>query len=178
MTKPGPELEILRGIRMLITDVDGVLTDGRLLIDSDGRETRSFHVHDIAGLYYWHRSGGLSGFLSGRATNVVEEHARTYGVTEIHLGHLDKSGAFAEILTNQSLTADQVAYIGDDLLDLVALDQAGFAIAPSNARDEVKERVHYVTEATGGFGVLREAIEYILKAQGKWDIVVEKGGLP
>jgi len=169
---------VLGGIRLLLSDVDGVLTDGRLQFDHAGNELKSFHVHDAAGIVYWHRCGGLSGFLSGRSARVVEDRARELGVHEVHLGRLEKLPAFEEIVARLEIEPEHVAYIGDDLLDLPVLERAGFAVAPANAREEVKERVHHVTATPGGFGALREVVEILLRARGRWDEVVQKRGLP
>ena len=168
----------LSEIRLLLTDVDGVLTDGRVHFDAAGHEWKSFHVHDGAGMVYWHRAGGLSGFLSGRKGKVVEDRAKELSVHEVWLGHLDKHTAFDQILARQSLTPSQVAYVGDDLLDLPVLLQVGFSAAPADARPEVRSRVHHVTRARGGQGVIREVAELLLQARGAWDAILEKGGRP
>lgn len=168
----------LARIRLLLTDVDGVLTDGRIHFDHTGQEWKSFHVHDAAGIVYWHRAGGLSGFLSGRSARVVSERADELGVHEVHLGHLDKLPVFEEIVARRELEPAEVAYVGDDLLDLPILRRVGFAVAPADARPEIRERVHHVTGAAGGFGVIREVVELLLGARGLWDEVVAKGGRP
>jgi 3-deoxy-D-manno-octulosonate 8-phosphate phosphatase (KDO 8-P phosphatase) len=173
-----PDPRQLAGIRFLLTDVDGVLTDGRIHFDPSGREYKTFHVHDGAGLAYWHRSGGLSGFLSGRAGEVVAQRAEELGVHEVLLGQVDKRKALDGILERRGLAPEQVAYIGDDLLDLPVLGTVGFAVAPANARPEVLDRVHHVTDTRAGCGVLRETVELLLRARGAWDEVVRKCGLP
>lgn len=176
MSPPAPE--ILGGIRLLLTDVDGVLTDGRIHFDHAGNEVKSFHVHDAAGIAYWHRAGGLSGFVSGRSAHIVRERARELGVHEVHLGRIEKLVAFEDILARRELTPAEVAYVGDDLLDLSVLERVGFSAAPRDARAEVRRRVHHVTAAAGGFGAVREVVEILLRARGAWDDVVRKGGLP
>ena len=112
-----PDVGALRRIRMLLLDVDGVLTDGRIHFDPEGREYKSFHTRDAAGLVYWHRSGHLSGFLSGRGGHVVEMRAKQLGIHEPVLNRIDKERAFEEILARQKLDASEIAYVGDDLLD-------------------------------------------------------------
>ncbi|MCA8942881.1 MAG: HAD hydrolase family protein [Planctomycetes bacterium] len=170
-----PDLE---GIRMLLTDVDGVLTDGRIHFDpSSMLETKAFHVHDAAGLVYWHRSGRMSGFLSGRSCAVVEARAREIGVTEVCLGHLAKGPVLDEILAKHGLQPHEVAYVGDDILDLPVLRRVGFAAAPADARPEIREVVDHVCVAPGGFGAVREVIEVLMKAQGTWGDVLESQGL-
>ncbi len=173
-----PELEQLRRIRCLLTDVDGVLTDGRIHLNEAGEESKTFHVHDAAGLVYWHRTGGLSGFVSGRKGKMVEKRARDLNVQEVHLGQLDKLPVLEDIMTRHELLAEEIAYIGDDLVDLPVLAAVGFAVTVPNARSEVRERVHYVTETRGGDGALREVVEILLKAHGKWEDLVRKGGRP
>lgn len=173
-----PDQGVLRGIRILVTDVDGVLTDGCIQFDGSGHELKTFHVHDGAGLVYWHRAGGLSGFLSGRQSRVVTERAEELGVHEVHLGHLDKRPVLEDILRRRGLREAQLAYMGDDLADLPALELAGLAVTVPDARPEVVERAHYVTAAPGGRGAVREVVELLLKARGRWDEVVQRSGLP
>lgn len=173
-----PEAGALARIRMLLTDVDGVLTDGRIHFDSSGQEFKTFHVHDGAGLAYWHRCGGLSGFLSGRAGRVVAERARELGVHEVCLGVRDKAGVLDDVFRRHGLRREEVAYVGDDLLDLPVFERVGLAVAVANAREEVRSRAHYVTRARGGEGAVREVVELLLRARGDWDQVVAKGGMP
>lgn len=171
-----PSRSELAAIRLVLFDVDGVLTDGRIWFDRDGHEYKSFHVQDAAGIVYWHRSGGLSGFLSGRGGATVEQRARDLGIHEVLLKRLDKQEAFAELLQRRSLPASAVAYVGDDLLDLPVLDQVGFAATVPEGRDEVKARVHYVTRRPAGFGAAREVVEVLLRARGAFDAIVARGG--
>ena len=173
-----PDRTVLAEIRMLMLDVDGVLTDGRIWFDKDGYETKAFHVHDAAGLFYWHRSGGLSGMLSGRGGPILERRARELNINEVILGRLDKAEAFAEMLERQQLQPHEVAFVGDDLLDLPVLRAAGFAATVPQARAEVFESAHYVTERDAGFGAARDVIEVLLRARGEWDEVLRKEGRP
>jgi len=176
--KPRPDDSVLRNIQLLLTDVDGVLTDGHIRFDAEGRELKTFHVHDGAGFVYWHRSGGLSGFVSGRGSAVVKTRAAELGVHEVHLGNMDKLPIVEDILARRELDAQQVAYVGDDIADLPVLRRVGFAVTVPNARADVHQHVHYVTEARGGDGALRDVIEYLLKAKGMWDDIVSRSGLP
>ncbi|MEO0480018.1 MAG: HAD hydrolase family protein [Planctomycetota bacterium] len=178
MTDNDLPVDRLRRIELLMMDVDGVLTNGHIQFDHDGRETKSFHVHDAAGLIYWHRCGGESGFLSGRSGPIVEFRARELGIAEVHLGHLDKLPVLEEILDRRDLAPEQIAYVGDDLLDLPCLRRAGFSVAPADARPEVRAEVDHVTTGGGGQGVVREIVELLLRARGVWDRVVEQGGRP
>lgn len=175
---PSPDL---RNIRLLLLDVDGVMTDGLVHFDAEGREFKSFHIHDAAGLVYWNRTGGLSGFVSGRAGGsgkVVHDHAHHLGVHEVHLGCRDKAAVLDEILARRDLRPEHVAYVGDDLLDLPVLERVGFAVSVPSGRSEVQSRVHLVTRADGGRGAVREVVELLLKAQGRWDDLVRRGGRP
>ena len=176
--RPRPERTVLAGIEFLLLDVDGVLTDGRIHFDREGKEYKSFHVHDAAGLVYWHRSGGRSGFLSGRGGDIVERRARELGVHEVMLNRIDKGLAFQEMLARQRLDPQRVAYVGDDLLDLPVLAQVGFAATVPEARAELLDAVHYVARRAAGFGAARDVVEELLRAQGKWDDVVRKEGRP
>ena len=173
-----PSDDALRSIDFLLLDVDGVLTDGRVSFDAEGREFKSFHVHDAAGIVYWHRSGGRSGFLSGRSGEVVRRRAQELGVEEVILGRVDKAAAFEELLQRQQLDAARIAYVGDDLLDLPVLRQVGFAATVPEARPEVLEQAQFVTRRSGGFGAVRDVIEELLKARGVWQSIVEKDGRP
>lgn len=173
-----PDDEALAAIRLLLTDVDGVLTDGRIHFDGEGREIKTFHVHDGAGLVYWQRAGGLSGFLSGRDSLVVRQRAEELGVHEIHLGSMHKLAIFESILARRELSPREVAFVGDDLADLPVLDAVGLAVSVPDGRPEVLERVHYVTRVPGGGGAVREVVELLLRAQGKWDEVLARSGLP
>lgn len=176
--RPLPDRDALARISLLLLDVDGVLTDGRIHFDAEGREYKSFHVHDAAGIVYWHRAGGRSGFLSGRGGAVVEQRARELGVHEVHLRTIEKHRAYRDILGRLGLPPAAVAYVGDDLLDLPVLHEVGFAATVPEGRPEVKQAAHYVAAASAGFGAVREVIELLLRARDAWAEVVARGGLP
>jgi 3-deoxy-D-manno-octulosonate 8-phosphate phosphatase (KDO 8-P phosphatase) len=176
--RPRPDEEALRQIEFLLLDVDGVLTDGRVHFDFEGREYKSFHVHDAAGIVYWHRAGGRSGFLSGRGGEIVARRAEELGVHEVVLGRVDKAAAFDELLARQGLAPERVAYVGDDLLDLPVLRRVGFAATVPEARAEVVDNAQFVSSRSGGFGAVRDVIEVLLRARGAWQEVVDKGGRP
>jgi 3-deoxy-D-manno-octulosonate 8-phosphate phosphatase (KDO 8-P phosphatase) len=171
-----PAREALAAIEFLLLDVDGVLTDGRIWFDAEGREYKSFHVHDASGLVNWHRCGGRSGFLSGRGGDIVERRARELGVTEVLLRRIDKATAFDEVLARQNLRPEQVAFVGDDLLDLPVLRRAGFAATVPEARAEVLAVAQYVSERAAGFGAVRDVVEELLRARGQWEDVVRRDG--
>ena len=141
-------------------------------------EFKMFHVHDAAGLHYWHRAGGFSGFLSGRGGDAVERRARELSVHEVILRRVDKAAAFAELLARRGLSARDFAYVGDDMLDVPVLSQVAFAATVPEARVEALAASHYVTERSCGFGAVRDVIELLLKARGLWDGIVSRGGLP
>ena len=161
-------------IKLLLMDCDGVLTDGRIWILEDGEDQKAFHTLDGLGLDLFHRAGLKSGIISGRASAAVDRRARALGVTYIHLGCSDKVDAFQKTLSDAGVSADQVAFVGDDLNDIPVMLRSRLAVAVANASFETLERAHYVTKATGGTGAVREVVELILKAQNLWSGVVAK----
>jgi 3-deoxy-D-manno-octulosonate 8-phosphate phosphatase (KDO 8-P phosphatase) len=155
-------------IKLLLMDCDGVLTDGRIWILEDGEDQKTFHTRDGFGLDIWHRAGLKSGIISGRHSSAVERRARALGMSFIHLGLKDKVKAFEQSLSDAGVSADYVAYIGDDLNDVPLMSRSGLAVAVGDGCDDVVARAHYVTKAKGGAGAVREVIELILKAQDRW----------
>ena len=174
-------IKILSGIRVLLTDVDGCLTDSRLFYLPDGRggmaETKGFSSQDGMAFRWLLGAGVQVGWISGRDSPATVERAQMLGVNYIYQNHLEKLGPYAEIKQKSGATDEQVCYIGDDPPDAPILLRAGFAVAPANAVPEVKELAHYVTNAGGGYGVAREVIHFILKAQGKWEAVLKRYGV-
>jgi len=162
-------IEKIRKVKVLILDVDGVLTDGRIIISDDGQETKCFNVRDGHGLKLIQRAGIEVIFLTGRKSRVVEHRARELGIKKIYQGALDKLSVFKEILAADGLIPEQVAYAGDDIVDLPVLSRVGFSITVSDAHDEVLRAVDLVTKNPGGQGAIREVCEIILKTQGKWE---------
>ena len=161
-------------IKMFITDVDGVLTDGRIILGSRGEEFKFFHVQDGVGIILAHRAGLKTAIISARKSEVTERRARELGINDVYQVRDGKEGAYEKILKDYGLNDDEVAYVGDDLHDLPVLRRVGLAVSVANGRDEVKEVVHYTTEMAGGQGAVREIIEFILKSQGKWEEVTKK----
>ena len=161
-----------RRIRLLLTDVDGTMTDGgiRLLSMPDGSFTEMvvFHSQDGVALNLLRRSGVRTGMITGRGSSAVTQRARELGMEFVSMNIHEKLPAFEDILARAGVSAQETAYVGDDLPDLVILDRAGLAVAVANATEEVKRAAHYVTRARGGDGALREVVELILRAQGKW----------
>lgn len=155
-------------IKLLVTDVDGVLTDGSIIYSSNGSELKAFNIKDGLGI----RLAGLAGLtvviLTGRKSEAVHRRAAELGI-EVIQGQNDKSTGMREIAEKHRLTYDEVAYIGDDLNDLPAMHLAGYIFAPADAVSDIIEIANCVTDAKGGSGAVREAIEKILKAQNKWE---------
>jgi 3-deoxy-D-manno-octulosonate 8-phosphate phosphatase (KDO 8-P phosphatase) len=157
-----------RRIKLVLFDVDGVLTDGKILLHADGNETKQFDIKDGTGIVLARRAGLTVGFLSARMSAPTAQRAAQLGVTLLHQGVASKLETYDQIV-DQLLVEDlQVAYMGDDVVDLPVLARAGLAAAPADASEEVRSRVHWVSEARGGDGAARELIELILRAQDKW----------
>ena len=161
-----------RRIRLLLFDVDGVLTDGVVTMHADGSESKGFHIKDGAAIVWAQRIGLAVGLLSSRASDATSQRAAQLAVRIVRQGVVNKSVAFDQILRDSDLTEDAVAYMGDDLLDLPVLARAGLSGAPSDAADEVRAAVHWVSTAAGGRGAARQFIELVLRAQGVWDKVL------
>jgi 3-deoxy-D-manno-octulosonate 8-phosphate phosphatase (KDO 8-P phosphatase) len=161
-------------VELLLLDVDGVLTDGRILIDDKGVETKAFDVTDGHGLKLLQRAGVDVGFVTGRTSRVVEHRARELGVTEIHQGVKDKISAVRHILDRRGVDFDRVGYVGDDVVDLPVLRRVGLAITVADAPAYVRERVHWVTPKPGGRGAVREVCDAILHARGAWESVTRR----
>lgn len=161
-------LEKLNRIKLLAMDVDGVLTDGSMVFGPMG-DIKLFNVMDGLGIRLAISAGLEIAWITGNISNPVTERAKSLMVTELHQGQRYKSTALKEIAARRGLSLDEIAYIGDDLNDLPAIEAAGAAFAVANAAREVKTSADFVTEKSGGHGAVREVIEMILKQQGKWD---------
>ena len=159
-------------IRVLLMDVDGVLTDGRIWLlsrrDGTASEIKGFSAYDGAGLKLARAAGLRTGLITGRESSAVAQRARECEIEFVYQGRATKLGSYEEILRATGASDREVAYVGDDLPDLPLLQRAGFAVAVANAAPEVKRAAHYVTSHSGGDGAVREVIELIVKAQGKW----------
>jgi 3-deoxy-D-manno-octulosonate 8-phosphate phosphatase (KDO 8-P phosphatase) len=189
-----------RKIKLLLFDVDGVLTDGKIFVfpaapgirtpgaeqaaqkedqggfgfrDQSMIEAKGFHAHDGASVSLARLAGIKTGLITKRISETVALRARDLKLEHVHQGVSDKRKCFADILRQEGLQKHQAAFVGDDVIDLPAMRAAGLAIAVKNARPEVKREAHYVTPHAGGDGALRDAVEFILKAQGKWKQAVE-----
>ena len=161
-------------IKLLILDVDGVLTDGRVVYDADGREIKFFDIQDGHGLKLLQRTGVKVALLSGRESNVNRIRARELGIEELHEDCKIKLPVFEEIIKAHGLPAQEAAFMGDDLIDLPPMRAAGLALAPANAVLEVKQAAHWVAPKPGGGGAVRLACELILKSSGTWEQVTAR----
>lgn len=159
---------------MLVLDVDGVLTDGRIVYTDQGEELKAFHVRDGSGLKLWTSRGKRAAIITGRRSPIVERRAAELGIGPVVQGADNKKAAFVEMVRAAGLEMDQVSAIGDDLPDLPLLRRCGLAITVADGCPEAKEDADYVTEARGGCGAVREAIEWILRAQGVWEEIVAR----
>ena len=164
----------MKNIKILVMDVDGVMTDGRIIINDDGRETKNFDVRDGHGIKLVQRYGIEVALLTGRQSEVVKHRANELGITEVHQKIFNKKEVFTEILQKNNLNASQAAFIGDDIIDIPVLKEAGFSATVADAIDIVKKTVDYVTKNKGGRGAVREVCEMLLQAQGRWPEIAAK----
>lgn len=161
-------------IKLLLSDVDGVLTDGGIIIDEKGVETKRFDVKDGHGLKLLQRAGIQVALLTGRTSPVVSHRANELQVTEVIQGAKDKKKAYEELKDRTGYQDEEIAYVGDDVVDIPVLRRVGVAIAVRDAVDEVKTIVHYVTSRPGGKGAIREVAQLILQTQDHWDRLMER----
>jgi len=159
-------------IELLITDVDGVLTDGVLGVDDNGVETKHFYVRDGMAFTLWRRAGKNAAILSGRSSLAVQRRATELKISHVLQGHEHKDEPFRTLIGGLGLSPEQVCFVGDDLADLPVLKVVGLAACPSDASVEVKDLAHLVTTAPGGRGAVREVVEVILKSQGSWNELI------
>jgi 3-deoxy-D-manno-octulosonate 8-phosphate phosphatase (KDO 8-P phosphatase) len=166
--------ERAKRVRLLLLDVDGVMTDGRLGFDGAGREFKFFYARDGIGIKLLQRAGLGVGILSGRKARVVELRAKELGIDLLLQKVQDKARGLEAVLRRERLRPDQICYVGDDLVDLPVLLEVGLAVAVADAVPEVKAAAHFVTRSPGGRGAVREICEGILKAQGKWTAGIQR----
>jgi 3-deoxy-D-manno-octulosonate 8-phosphate phosphatase (KDO 8-P phosphatase) len=159
-------------IKLLLFDVDGVLTDGKILLHADGSESKQFDIKDGTGIIWAQRAGLTVGLLSARTSAATGQRAAQLGITLVHQGVASKLESYEQIVDSLLLDDEQVAYMGDDVLDLPVLVRVGLATAPADAVEDVRSRVHWVSTAKGGQGAARDLIEVILRAQGRWDAIL------
>ncbi|HEX3658496.1 MAG TPA: HAD hydrolase family protein [Pirellulales bacterium] len=166
--------QVYQAIELILSDVDGVLTDGSIVFNNEGIESKRFHIRDGLAIKLWARAGGKFGVLTGRNSHIVNLRSAELGIEIVRQGVENKLAAMKEILAELRLEPAQVCYIGDDLPDLAPMRAAGLAITVPEAAAEVRSAAGYVTKQSGGHGAVREAIEVILKAQGRWNDLVQK----
>lgn len=170
-----PELESrARALRVLLFDVDGVLTDGGVYVDADGREIKRFSIKDGAALALAPKFGLVTGLISARASSATNSRAAELGMKIVMQGVADKRQALADVIAGHGVSAHEIAYMGDDLVDVPMLSRVGLSACPADAVAEVQAASHWISRHPGGHGAAREFIEAILKARGQWDDVLSQ----
>jgi YrbI family 3-deoxy-D-manno-octulosonate 8-phosphate phosphatase len=163
-----------RAVELILSDVDGVLTDGAVIYDNQGIESKQFHIHDGQGIKLWQRTGRRFGLITSRNSHVVQVRAAELGISVVRQGIDRKLTAAADVAAELGLSLAQVCYLGDDLPDLAAVRAAGLGVAVADACPEVRQAAAYVTALPGGRGAVRETVELILKAQQRWNELVRR----
>ncbi len=164
--------EKLKHIELLLLDVDGVMTDGRIIWDANGTEIKFFNVKDGHGIKLVQRAGVQVGIITGRTSPVVDLRAKELGIDILYQGSLRKQESYEDIKSKTGLQDHQIAFMGDDVIDVPVMRRVGFSAAPADALKDVKEIVDYVAEARGGWGAVRELCDLILKGKGVWQQLV------
>ena len=167
-------MEKAKNIKLVILDVDGVMTDGRIVIDDNGVESRNFDIKDGMGVVVMMMSGVEVAIITSKKSGAVRHRAEELKIKRFHEGIKKKTEPYEEMLKEMNITDAEVAYVGDDLVDLSMMKRVGLPIAVGDAVQDVKDHAEYVTQARGGYGAVREVAEMILKAQGKWDKILSK----
>ncbi len=162
-----------KAVKLLLLDVDGVLTDGCLLFSHDGEESKSFNTQDGFGLRILQEAGVDTGIITARKSQAVTKRAENLKLSYVYQGESNKLTAYKDIVKKSGLKPFEIAYMGDDWLDLVLMQRVGFAIAPANGVEEVKRIAHFITEKPGGSGAVREVCEFILKAKGVYEQLLQ-----
>ncbi len=160
-------------IRLILSDVDGVMTDGGIAFDNQGIETKQFHVRDGMGIKLWQKSGNQFGILTARSSHIVKVRAAELNIELVRQGFEDKLSIVNQISDELNLELDEICFIGDDLTDLPVLNHVGLAVAVADAVEEVQSASHYKTKTPGGRGAVRELVETILKNQKRWSEVIQ-----
>lgn len=164
---PKKIMEKARRIRFLLLDVDGVMTDGQIYLDGEGRETKAFNIYDGSGVHLLRKSGVQVGIITGRESSIVLHRARELGITEVHQRILDKIKVYDQLLEKYGMKDPDMAYMGDDVIDLPVLLRVGFSVAVPNAHPDVISRVDWVTSKAGGHGAVRELTDLLLASRNK-----------
>lgn len=167
-------LELAKAIKLVIFDVDGVLTDGSLFYGDDGQEYKAFHSRDGHGMKMLRDSGVDVAIITGRTSEVVNHRMKNLNVHHVYQGRLEKLPAFEELITKLDLQPEQVAYVGDDVVDLPIMTRVGLAITVPGAHELAKQHAHWVTTQPAGGGAGRDVCEMIMKAQGTYDTIIAK----
>jgi YrbI family 3-deoxy-D-manno-octulosonate 8-phosphate phosphatase len=163
-------------IELLLSDVDGVLTDGGVIFSNQGIEIKQFHIRDGLGIKLWQRVGHRFGIVTGRASHIVKLRAAELAIDLVRQGVEDKWSVVQQMLLELKLAPEQVAFIGDDLPDLPVMERVGLGVAVADGVEELGQAADYVTQLSGGRGAVRETIETILKAQGRWSAILQRYG--
>jgi len=167
-------MKIAGKVKLLVLDVDGVLTDGGIVLDGGAAELKVFHVRDGHGLVMLKRAGIKVAIISGRHSQVVDRRARELGIAEVYQGCHNKIVAYEKLLAKSDIADKDAAYIGDDVVDIPLFKRVGFPIAVADAVEEAKEAALFITNARGGRGAVREICDLILKANGKWNELLDE----
>ncbi len=167
-------MEKAKDVKLVILDVDGVMTDGRIVIDDNGLEQRNFDIKDGLGVVALQMTGVEVAIITSKKSGSVRHRAEELKIKRFHEGIRKKTEPYEQMLAEMGIGDDQVAYVGDDLVDLSMMKRVGLPIAVADAVDEVRKAAAFVTRARGGHGAVREAAEMILKAQGKWEAILAK----
>jgi 3-deoxy-D-manno-octulosonate 8-phosphate phosphatase (KDO 8-P phosphatase) len=165
--------ERLKKIKLLMLDVDGVLTDGRIIYDSRGRDSKFFDVHDGLGVYLLHKCGIKTILITAKGSRTIKPRARDMRVAEVFADISPKSSVLDKVCGKYGVKRDEICFMGDDLVDLCMMSKVGFPVAVFNACPEIKQAAGYISVRSGGRGAVREVAELILKAQGKWEGVIK-----
>lgn len=167
-------IERAKKIKLVIFDVDGVLTDAKIYMGTNGELFKAFNCRDGFGITNAPKIGIKTAIITGRTSSCTSNRARELGISAVKQGQMNKRGAYKELKEEFNLTDEQIAYVADDIIDLPVFIQVGFRAAVGDADEEVKERAHFVADKFGGYGAVREVLEFIFKAQGKWDKIIQQ----
>jgi len=166
--------EKAKNIRLFLVDVDGVLTDGGIVYDVEGREIKRFHVRDGHGIKMLQRAGVEVGIITGRTSEVVAVRAKELGISIVLQGAADKVAAWKEIISGKGISPLETAYVGDDIVDVPLMRRVGFAASVADAEDYVREAADFVSARSGGQGAVREIIEFVMRSSGAWEKVASR----
>ena len=159
-------------IQCILSDVDGVLTDGGILFNNEGIETKSFHIRDGLGIKLWQRAGYQFGILTARTSHIVKVRSAELGIKIVRQGFEEKLPIAQQIMAELKVDPAEVCYIGDDLTDLPVMRHVGWSVAVADAVSEIRDHADQVTKAAGGCGAVRELIEYLLRSKGRWEDLI------